>query len=154
MEKTFILIKPDAIKRQLTEEIIEILKKEQFEITKSKYVQVTEDIILTHYKSVIESLNIPYFKDAVITCFKNKTVWIAELVSKDNTIKKLRQLIWATDPTKAEPHTIRGMYGIDSFEEATREQRMIENLVHASDSHEAAQFELSLWFDNAEGLGV
>lgn len=148
MEKTFILIKPDAIKRQLTEEIIDILKKNGFEIVRSKYVEVHEARILSHYKNVIESLNIPYFKKAVIDCFSGQTVWIAELMSKENTIIKLRQLIGATDPMKAEPHTIRGKYGLDSFEAATREQRMIENLVHASDSYEAADFELSLWFDN------
>lgn len=148
MEKTFILLKPDALRRQLVEEIQSILLKEQFEIARSAYVQVTEPLIIAHYQSVIESLNIDYFKDAVINCYKDQTVWIAELISNQNTIQRLRQLIGATDPKKADPHTIRGKYGIDSFEDATREKRMIENLIHASDSIEAAQFELSLWFEN------
>lgn len=148
MEKTFILLKPDALRRELVEEIQSILLNEQFEITRSAYVQVTEPLIIAHYQSVIESLNIDYFKDAVINCFKDQTVWIAELISNQNTIQRLRQLIGATDPKKADPHTIRGKYGIDSFEDATREKRMIENLIHASDSIEAAQFELSLWFEN------
>lgn len=148
MEKTFILLKPDALSRQLVEDIQSILLKEQFEIVRSAYVLVTEPLIVAHYQSVIDALNIDYFKDAVIQCFKDQTVWIAELISNQNTIQRLRQLIGATDPKKAEPHTIRGKYGIDSFEDANREKRMIENLVHASDSLEAVEYELSLWFEN------
>lgn len=148
MEKTFILLKPDALSRQLVEDIQSILLKEQFEIVRSAYVQVTEPLIVAHYQSVIDALNIDYFKDAVITCFKDQTVWIAELISHQNTIQRLRQLIGATDPKKAEPHTIRGKFGIDSFEDANREKRMIENLVHASDSLEAVEYEISLWFEN------
>lgn len=148
MEKTFILLKPDALSRQLVEDIQSILLKEQFEIVRSAYVLVTEPLIVAHYQSVIDALNIDYFKDAVIQCFKDQTVWIAELISNQNTIQRLRQLIGATDPKKADPHTIRGKYGIDSFEVANREKRMLENLVHASDSLEAVKYELSLWFEN------
>lgn len=148
MEKTFILLKPDALSRQLVEDIQSILLKEQFEIVRSAYVLVTEPLIVAHYQSVIDALNIDYFKDAVIQCFKDQTVWIAELISNQNTIQRLRQLIGATDPKKAEPHTIRGKFGIDSFEDANREKRMLENLVHASDSLEAVEYELSLWFEN------
>lgn len=152
MDKTFIMVKPDAIRRNLLHEILDELKKEQFDIVRSGYIKVNEPLILSHYEDVIKSLNIDYFKDAVIRCFNNETVWIAELKSTHDPIRRLRTLIGATDPKKAEPHTIRGKYGVDSFEEATKEKRMIDNLVHASDSMKAVQKELELWFETYKHL--
>ena len=146
MEKTFILIKPDAIKRNLVDEIIKKFHENDFMITQSKIVKVTEEKIIAHYQEVIDRLNLPYFKDAILKFFKDQEVIIAEISSEQQTIARVRELIGATDPSKAEPHTIRGMFGIDSFELATKEERMIENLIHASDSIESAVRELNLWF--------
>jgi nucleoside-diphosphate kinase len=147
MEKTFILLKPDAIKRNLVNDILHTLNQEALIIHQSKFVKVTEDRILAHYQEVIDRLNLPYFKQAILNCFKDQEVFIAEVVSESNTIVKVRELIGATDPSKAEPHTIRGMFGIDSFDRASKEERMIENLIHASDSTESAAYELKLWFE-------
>ena len=147
MEKTFILIKPDAVKRNLTEDILNRFKQAGFLIQQSQIVKVTEEKIIAHYQEVIDRLNLPYFKQAILNCFKDQDVLIAEVVSESNTIVKVRELIGATDPSKAEPHTIRGMFGIDSFERASKEERMIENLIHASDSIESAAYELKLWFE-------
>ena len=147
MEKTFILIKPDAIKRNLAEDILNIFKSESLIIQQSKMVKVSEERIIAHYQEVIDRLNLPYFKQAILKFFKDKEVLIAEVVSESNTILKVRELIGATDPSKADPHSIRGMFGIDSFEKASKESRMIENLIHASDSKESAEFELALWFE-------
>jgi nucleoside-diphosphate kinase len=147
MEKTFILIKPDAIKRNLAVDILNIIKSESLIIQQSKIVKVSEERIVAHYQEVIDRLNLPYFKQAILNFFKDQEVFIAEVVSESNTIVKVRELIGATDPARAEPHTIRGMFGIDSFEKASKESRMIENLIHASDSKESAEFELALWFE-------
>ena len=147
MEKTFILIKPDAIKRNLAEDILNIFKSESLIIQQSKMVKVSEERIIAHYQEVIDRLNLPYFKQAILKFFRDKEVLIAEVVSESNTILKVRELIGATDPSKADPHSIRGMFGIDSFEKASKESRMIENLIHASDSKESAEFELALWFE-------
>ena len=147
MEKTFILIKPDAMKRKLKEDILNRFKEAGVLVHQSKLVKVTEVKIIAHYQEVIDRLNLPYFKQAIINCFKDQEVLIAEVVSESNTIVKVRELIGATDPSKADPHTIRGMFGIDSFDRASKEERMIENLIHASDSIESAAYELNLWFE-------
>jgi len=147
MEKTFILIKPDAIKRNLSEDILNIFKSEALIIQQSKIVKVSEERIIAHYQEVIDRLNLPYFEQAILNFFKDHEVIIAEVVSESNTIVKVRELIGATDPAKADPHSIRGMFGIDSFEKASKESRMIENLIHASDSKESAEFESALWFE-------
>ncbi|MGB0175019.1 MAG: nucleoside-diphosphate kinase [Acholeplasmataceae bacterium] len=147
MEKTFILIKPDAMKRNLAEVILNIFKSESLIIQRSKTVKVSEERIIAHYQEVIDRLNLPYFEQAILNFFKDQEVLIAEVVSESNTIVRVRELIGATDPAKADSHSIRGMFGIDSFEKASKESRMIENLIHASDSKESAEFELALWFE-------
>ena len=87
--------------------------------------------------------------NAILRFFKDQDVLIAEISSEHQTIARLRELIGATDPSKAEPHTVRGMFGIDSYERASKEERMIENLIHASDSLESAANEFKLWFEGA-----
>jgi nucleoside-diphosphate kinase len=74
-------------------------------------------------------------------------VRIFELESKENNIvAKVRELIGATDPSKAGPDTIRGKYSDDSMDLAKQQQRLVHNLIHASDSDENAHKEIELWF--------
>ena len=148
MEKTFILLKPDALKRGLVEPILSMFEEAELHIIQSKRVIVTQDKIINHYKEVIERLDLPHFQGAILDFFEGKEVLIAIVQSEEDTVSKVRSLIGATDPKKAEPHTVRGLYGIDSFELANAEKRMIQNLIHASDSLESAQFETQLWFED------
>ena len=74
-------------------------------------------------------------------------VIILELTTKEQDIvPKVRELIGATDPAMAKRNTIRGVHGLDSLSQARAENRMLRNLVHASDSNENAAKELKLWF--------
>lgn len=146
MGKTFILLKPDTLKRGLVDNILSMFNEANFQIKESKRVIVTKDVIINHYKEVIERLDLPHFQGAILDFFEGEEVLIAIVESEKDTILKVRELVGATDPKKAEPHTIRGKYGIDSFEQANAEKRMIQNLIHASDSLEAATFETQLWF--------
>ena len=148
MEKSFILLKPDALKRGLVEPILTMFEKAGLHIVQSKRVNVTQDKIINHYKEVIERLDLPHFQGAILDFFEGEEVVIAIVASEYDTVSKVRSLIGATDPKKAEPHTVRGLYGIDSFELANAEKRMIQNLIHASDSLESAQFETQLWFED------
>jgi nucleoside-diphosphate kinase len=147
MEQTFILLKPDALKRGLVEPILDMFEEAKLHIIQSKRVIVTQDKIISHYKEVIERLDLPHFQGAILDFFEGEEVLISIVESTVDTVSKVRTLIGATDPKKAEPHTVRGAYGIDSFEQANTEKRMIQNLIHASDSKEAAQFETQLWFE-------
>ena len=148
MEQTFILLKPDALKRGLVELILTMFEEAELHIVQSKRVIVTQDKIINHYKEVIERLDLPHFQGAILDFFEGEEVVIAIVASEYDTVSKVRSLIGATDPKKAEPHTVRGLYGIDSFELANAEKRMIQNLIHASDSRESAQFETQLWFED------
>lgn len=148
--KSFVLIKPDAMKRRLEQVILNELKSLPCVISKMKEVVVKEEIILKHYHEVIVRLNLPGFKDMILNEFENQKVLILECESDDESlIQHIRTKIGATDPSLADPSSIRGRYGEDSLALAKASSRMIRNLIHASDSVEAAEFECDLWFNEA-----
>ncbi|MBV1709323.1 MAG: nucleoside-diphosphate kinase [Erysipelothrix sp.] len=145
--RTFIMLKPDAIERNLENEILVFFKEYGIEVVRWNTVTVDEDLIMKHYQEVIDKLNLPDFPNRIRNYFIGKTVRIFELESKENNVvAKVRELIGATDPSKAGPNTIRGKYSNDNMDLAKQEQRLVHNLIHASDSDENAQKEIELWF--------
>lgn len=146
--RTFIMLKPDAIEKNLESEILGFFKDHGIEVVRWDTVLVDEPLIMNHYQEVIEKLNLPDFPHRIRSYFVGKTVRIFELESKENNVvAKVRELIGATDPSKAGPDTIRGKYSNDNMELAKQEQRLVHNLIHASDSDESAYKEIELWFN-------
>lgn len=147
MSQTFVMLKPDTIERHLEKDIIDIFLQQGYEILRQKRVTATKDIIISHYDDVIKRLDLEYFTAAIIDAFDQKDVIVLELKhSHKDSIYEIRTLIGATDPSKADKDSIRGKYGTDSFDAATKEKRMIYNLIHASDSVESYEKEVILWF--------
>lgn len=145
--RTFIMLKPDAIEKNLESEILAFFKEYGIEVVRWNSVVVDESLIINHYQEVIEKLNMPDFPNRIRHYFVGKTVRIFEVESKENNVvSKVRELIGATDPVKAGPDTIRGKYSSDSMDLAKEEQRLVHNLIHASDSDESAHKEIELWF--------
>ena len=146
-QRTFILIKPDAIERHLGEEILDQLRANGLIVLRMKKVLVTRAQILAHYQEVIQRLNLPYIKQAILEEFEQKLVWIIVATHpKGNPIKTVRDMIGPTDPAKAEDFTIRGKFGNDTLELSLKEHRMLKNLIHASDSPESVEKEIMIWF--------
>jgi nucleoside-diphosphate kinase len=146
-QRTFILIKPDAIERHLGEEILDQLRANGLIVLRMKKVIVTRAQILAHYQEVIQRLKLPYIEQAILEEFNQKLVWIIVATHpKDNPIKTVRDLIGSTDPAKAEDFTIRGKFGNDTLELSLKEHRMLKNLIHASDSPESVEKEILIWF--------
>ena len=144
---TFVMIKPDAIGRDLDQEIKNFFVRQGYKVKREKTLKVNKSLILAHYDEVIKRIGTSDFKKAVINEFYNKSVVILEVSSKDQDIvSKVRELIGATDPALAKRNTIRGIHGLDSLSQARAENRMLRNLVHASDSDLNAAKELKLWF--------
>jgi len=142
------MLKPDAIEKKLESEILGFFKDHGIEVVRWDTVLVDEPLIMNHYQEVIEKLNLPDFPHRIRSYFVGKTVRIFELESKENNVvAKVRELIGATDPSKAGPDTIRGKYSNDNMELAKQEQRLVHNLIHASDSDESAYKEIELWFN-------
>jgi nucleoside-diphosphate kinase len=148
LTSTFIMLKPDAVKRGLTNTIIQIFQENGYQIKRQKEVVVDRNLILKHYEEVIIRVNKPYFEQAILDFFDGQKVIALELQKEgDHVIEDVRALVGATDPAKADPSSIRGRYGEDSLEASMSQKRTLRNLIHASDSVESAKQELSLWFN-------
>src|SRR5665213_1466263 len=135
MERTLIILKPDAVQRGLIGEIITRLEKKGLQIVGTKFTQIPRALAETHYES---HKGKPFYAGLVsfMTC---SPVVILALQGKD-AIAISRKLMGATFGSKAEPGTIRGDFGVsNSF-----------NLIHGSDSAESATRELGLFFKSEE----
>jgi len=132
LETTFVMIKPDGVKRRIVGEIIHRLEKKGLEIVDIKLLNLSKELAEEHYS---EHKGKEFF-DQLIEYITSGPV-IAMVVKGNNAIQAVRQLMGNTDPIKAAPGTIRGDYGLT----------IRENLVHGSDSLESSKREISLFFN-------
>ena len=131
MERTLILIKPDAFARRLTGEIIRRFEAKGLSIVAAKHMTTGRDLAQRHYAEHEEK---PFFGELV--AFITGGPLVALVLEGHEAVKAARQLIGATNPLEAAPGSIRGEYGLE----------VQTNLVHGSDSPESAQREIGLWF--------
>ena len=130
--KTFFMIKPDGVKRNIIGDVVNRAEKEGFVITKMKMMQISTELAQMHYAEHSEK---PFFNDLVT--FITSGPVVAMEVEGDNAVLAIRELMGATNPTDAEPGTIRGDLA----------SKLEENVVHGSDSEESATRELGLFFN-------
>ncbi len=131
LEKTLSIIKPDAVERNLAEEIKNEFKKNGFEIKNEKKIQLAKSDAEQFYK-VHETK--PFYKD--LCEYLSSGPVVVMILEKDNAIAANRELMGATDPKKANEGTIRKKYGIS----------IDKNSVHGSDSIENAKIEIDFFF--------
>jgi len=131
LERTLILIKPDAVRRRLSGDILGRIEARGFTIRAGKLLTVSRALGEEHYAEHKEK---PFFGELVEFITSGPT-W-ALVVEGEGAIATMRKTIGATDPANAEPGTIRGDLAMS----------MPDNLVHGSDSPESAEREIALWF--------
>jgi len=131
MERTFIILKPDAVQRGLVGEIIQRFERRGLKIVGMKFLQVDEVLARRHY-AVHESR--PFF--AGLIQYITSAPVVAMVVEGTNAIAVVRATVGATKPAEAAPGTIRADFGLE----------IGRNLVHASDGLETAATEIALWF--------
>ena len=131
LEQTLSIIKPDAVERNLAEEIKTEFKKNGFEIKNEKKIQLAKSDAEQFYK-VHETK--PFYKD--LCEYLSSGPVVVMILEKDNAIAANRELMGATDPKKANEGTIRKKYGIS----------IDKNSVHGSDSIENAKIEIDFFF--------
>jgi nucleoside-diphosphate kinase len=131
MERTLILVKPDAFARGLTGEIIRRFEDKGLRIVALRHMQVTDDLAKQHYA---EHEGKPFFGELVE--FITSGPLVAMVLEGDDAIRAARQVIGATNPLEAAPGSIRGDYAI----------AVGQNMVHGSDSPESGQREAALFF--------
>ncbi|WP_114570988.1 nucleoside-diphosphate kinase [Exiguobacterium flavidum] len=131
MEQTFLMVKPDGVKRGLVGEIISRIERKGFVIREMKMMNVTEELAKAHYEEHAEK---PFFGELVT--FLTSGPVVALRVEGEDVVSVSRLMIGKTKPTEAQPGTIRGDFA----------NTMSENVIHGSDSVESAERELGLWF--------
>ena len=137
MERTFIMIKPDAVQRGLTGEIITRFVKKGYKLVAMKLMQITRELAETHYA---EHKGKPFFE--ALMQYTTSAPVVAMVWEGKEVIATARVIIGDTNPLKAAPGSIRGTYGID----------LGRNIIHGSDSPESAKREIKLFFKPEEVL--
>ena len=133
IEKTLSIIKPDAVERNLTEEIKKIFVKNDLKIKDSKKIHITKDEASEFYK-VHQSK--PFYND--LCAYLSSGPIVVLILEGNNAVLTNRELMGATNPKEAEEKTIRKLYGIS----------IDKNSVHGSDSIENAKKEIDFFFNN------
>ena len=131
IEQTLSIIKPDAVERNLENEIKSFFQKNKLKISKIKKVKISREEACEFYK--VHQTK-PFYND--LCNYLSSGPIIVMILEGENAISKNRQLMGATDPKKAEEGTLRKMYGIS----------IDKNSVHGSDSVENAKIEIGFFF--------
>ena len=131
LERTLVLVKPDAIRRALAGEIVARLERRGLELRAARLLTVDRSLAEEHYAEHTEK---PFFGELVDFITSGPT--LALVVEGEGAITTVRTTMGATNPADAAPGTIRGDLSLS----------MPDNLVHGSDSLESANREIGLWF--------
>jgi nucleoside-diphosphate kinase len=134
MDRTLILVKPDAFARNLTGEIIARFERKGLRITALRYMTMDRALAEEHYA---EHQGKRFFEELV--SFITSGPLVAAIMEGSDAVKVARQVIGATNPLEAAPGSIRGDFAIE----------VGQNMVHGSDSWESAEREAKLFFPDA-----
>ncbi|MER2173042.1 MAG: nucleoside-diphosphate kinase [Carnobacterium sp.] len=130
-EKTLVLIKPDAVERNLIGRILVEYERNGLKICDMKFIHASTELAEKHYA---EHQGKPFFNRLV--AYLTRSPLVALVLEGDNAISRVRALNGTTDPEMSPDNTIRALYGLS----------LSENTVHASDSKESSIREQSIWF--------
>ncbi|NLL52597.1 MAG: nucleoside-diphosphate kinase [Peptococcaceae bacterium] len=137
MEKTFLMLKPDAVQRGLIGEIIARFERKGFKLVGLKMLKLDREMAEVHYQ---EHKGKPFFESTIKYITSSPVV--AMVWEGQNVIALARQMLGTTNPAEACPGSIRGSYAID----------IGRNVIHGSDSLESAEREIKLYFREDEIL--
>lgn len=134
-EKSFIMLKPDAVKRRLSGKIISRLEERGLKIVAAKMMIIETDLAQEHYAEHSEK---PFFGDLVDYITSGPV--LAMVIEGEECISLIRKMVGATNPKESDTGTIRGDFAIDTG----------RNIIHASDSPGSAKREIALFFQSFE----
>ena len=134
-QRSFVMLKPDAVKRRLTGEVLGRFEKRGLNIMAAKMMIIDNNLARKHYGEHSEK---PFFNDLVEYITSGPV--LATVIEGEECITLIRRMVGATNPQEANLGTIRGDYAIDTG----------RNIIHASDSQTSAVREISLFFENSE----
>jgi len=135
MEKTFLMVKPDGVQRNLVGEIVARFERKGFQLVGAKLMSLSNVLAEEHYGEHKER---PFFRDLV--AFITSGPVFAMVWQGENVIASARQMMGSTNPKDAAPGTIRGDFGLT----------VRKNVIHGSDSSASAEREIGLFFNESE----
>ncbi len=145
IQRTLVLLKPDAIQRCIMGNIINRFENAGLKIVGMKMVWIDEDFSKEHYSAHVKK---PFYKG--LEEFITYGPLVAIVIEGVEAVDTVRKMVGSTEPKKAMPGTIRGDFAHHSYAYADKKGIAIKNLIHASDSIESAKKEISLWFKKEE----
>jgi len=137
IERTFSMIKPDAVERGLTGQVIARLEAKGLKVVAMRMIKIDNK----RAKKLYEVHKGKPFYDGLIEYAMSDPV-VTMILEGEDAVRRLRQVIGATDPSKAEPGTVRRDFGIT----------VLKNVIHAADSPENAEREMRIFFKKSEIL--
>lgn len=130
-QRTFVMVKPDGVKRRLIGEVVRRIEAKGYEIREMKLFTIDESLAQKHYAEHTEK---PFFGELI--SFITSGPVVAMVVEGPDVVQAMRQIMGATNPLDAAPGSIRGDFA----------NVITENIVHGSDSPESAEREVNLFF--------
>jgi nucleoside-diphosphate kinase len=137
LEQTFVMVKPDGVERGLIHRVIERIENKGFRLAAIRMLRLTDELAAQHYAEHVDKPFFPELRDFITSGPVVAMIW-----EGNGVIKAVRDLMGATNPLASAPGTIRGDFGL----------LISKNIVHGSDSPEAAAREISLYFKKEEIL--
>lgn len=134
IERTFVMLKPDALERSLAGEILGRFERKGLKLVRLELQRVTKELAAIHYAHLVAK---PFYPE--LEAYITRGPVVASVWEGIDAIRVVRNLVGATDSILAAPGTIRGDFGVDKT----------ENLVHASDSTESAAVEIRNFFNES-----
>lgn len=131
MEKSLVLIKPDAVEKNLIGKIISHYENEGLKVIELRMEKISKEVAALHYN---EHKGKPFYEGLIKFIIRNPLC--ALVIEGENAIEKIRKINGSTNPENAEEGTIRKLYALNNR----------ENCVHSSDSIESANREIKVWF--------
>jgi nucleoside-diphosphate kinase len=172
-EKTFVLIKPDGVYRALIGAVIAKFESAGLKVVALKMVTPDQELAGKHYmadetwmKSVGVKTKAAYKEKGInvneteleigkrirnqLLSYLTEGPVVAMVIEGNDAIYVTRKIVGGTEPRKADPSSIRGMYSSDSYEAADKSKRAVKNILHASEDPATAEREISVWFKKSE----
>ena len=134
-QKTLVLLKPDALQRDLLGQIVTRFERKGMKIIAMKFIRLSEEMLSEHYSHLADK---PFFDS--LKKFMMQTPVVGMVLEGYDAVNEIRKIVGSTNPREADAGTIRADFSMN----------VPSNLVHASDSPEAAQSEIERFFTDAE----
>ncbi len=151
MERTLIILKPDAVKRGVVGEVLSRFERTGLKIVAVKMLKPSRDEYYHHYEEISKMISRAGQKAFDVTLdFMEEGPVIAAVLEGIDSVALVRKMVGNTEPQKAAPGTIRGDYAHMGFEHSNKEEIGVPNIIHASGDPAEAKLEIAHWFTSAE----